>query len=429
MELNTSIRAEENGMHLRTILNSFDKHKSFVYGKERLAEQNGRREVQVEVRPRRGSRPMCSGCSRRGRGYDTLQPRRFQYVPILGLSVFLIYAMRRVDCTRCGVVVEHVPWAEGKRRTTLSFEWFLAGWAKRLSWSEVASIFGTSWETVFRAVERAVEWGRAHAEYSAIEALGIDEIQWRLGHHYLTLVYQIDHGMRRLIWIGQERTAQTLGVFFDWFRADRIAQLRFICSDMWKPYLRVVQERAAHCLHVLDRFHIVAQLSKAIDHVRAVEARDLKSRGRGELLKHSRWAILRRPENRTDKDEMKLREILRANLKTARSILLREELSTFWTYHSRTWAGKFLDAWCRKVMRSRIRPLIKFAQTLRNHRELILNWFHAKALSAGTVEGLNSKAKLTMKKAYGFRSYRAIEVALYHTLGQLPWPPTIHRFC
>jgi transposase len=335
----------------------------------------------------------------------------------------------RVDCRRCGVRVEAVPWAEGKRQTTISFEWFLAVWARRLSWTEVARVFATTWETVFRSVERAVEWGRSHADYSGIEALGIDEIQWKFGQTYLTLVYQIDVHVRRLIWVGEQRTRETLHGFFDWLGEGRIRDLRFVCSDMWTPYLQVIRKRAAHCLHVLDRFHIVANLSKAIDKVRAEEARALRSRGRGEILKHSRWAILRRPENRTDKDEIKLADILRANLKTARSVLLREEIYVFWTYHSRVWAGKFLDAWCRKVMRTRIEPLKKFASLLRNHRELILNWFEAKALSTGIVEGFNSKAKLTMKKAYGFRTFRAIQAALYHTLGDLPLPDTVHKFC
>ena len=108
---------------------------------------------------------------------------------------------------------------------------------------------------------------------------------------------------------------------------------------------------------------------------------------------------------------------------------MKEDFQQFWEYESPSWAGKFLDAWCRKVMRSRIEPLKKFARMLRNHRELILNWFEAKALSSGIVEGFNGKAKLTMKKAFGFRTFRAIEVALYHTLGNLPQPATIHRFC
>ncbi|HEU4678946.1 MAG TPA: ISL3 family transposase [Terrimicrobiaceae bacterium] len=415
-------------MLVKTILNRIEKHAAFVYQEVRF--RGGQTiALEIEVRARRGARPNCSGCSRRGSVYDTLREREFQFVPLWGIPVFLLYAMRRVNCRWCGVLVESVPWAEGKRRTTISFEWFLAVWAKRLNWTEVSQIFGTSWETVFRAVERAVDWGRSHADYSGIEAIGIDEIQWRFGQTYLTLVYQIDVHVRRLIWVGEARTQATLNRFFDWLGADRIAELRFICSDMWKAYLNVIRKRAAHCLHVLDRFHIVAHLSKAIDKVRASEARDLRKRGRGELLKHSRWAILRRPENRTEKDHLKLVDIVRANLRTARSVLLREELYVLWTYHSRAWAGKFLDAWCRKVLRSRIEPLKTFARTLRNHRELILNWFHAKALSSGIVEGFNGKAKLTMKKAFGFRTHRAIEVALYHTLGDLPLPDSIHRFC
>lgn len=386
-------------MLLKTILNHIEKHSSFVYHEVRFGE--GTTDVlEVEVRARRGARAVCSGCSRRGATYDTLSQRRFQFVPLWGIPVFLLYSMRRVDCRRCGVRVESVPWAEGKRQTTISFEWFLAIWARRLSWTEVASVFATRWETVFRSVERAVVWGRSHADYTGIEAVGIDEIQWKFGQTYLTLVYQIDVDVRRLIWVGEQRTRETLDRFFDWLGEERVGGLRFVCSDMWAPYLQVIRKRAAHCLHVLDRFHIVAHLSKAIDKVRAEEARALRSRGRGEILKHSRWAILRRPENRTDKDEIKLADILRANLKTARSVLLREELYVFWTYHSRVWAGKFLDAWCRKVMRTRIEPLKKFASLLRNHRQLILNWFEAKALSSGIVEGFNSKAKLTVKKGF-----------------------------
>ena len=416
-------------MLLKTILNHIEKHASFIYGQIRLVRGGASELIEVQVRCRKRSRPVCSVCSRRGPRYDTLSRREFQYVPLWGIPVVFLYSMRRVDCRRCGIRVESVPWAVGKRQTTCSFEWFLATWARRLSWSEVAQIFGTSFETVFRAVERAVEWGRAHADYSGIEAIGIDEIQWKFGQTYLTLVYQIDVGIRRLIWIGEHRTLGTINAFFEWFGAERMAHLRFVCSDMWKPYLRAIREKVSHALHILDRFHIVAHLGKAIDEVRAAEARQLRFKARGQLLKGSRWAILRRPENRSADEDIKLRDILRANLRTARAVLLREELYAFWTYYSRTWAGKFLDLWCRKVMRSRIEPLKKFARMMRNHRELILNWFDAKALSSGIVEGLNAVAKLTMKKAFGFRTYRAIEVALYHRLGDLPDPPTIHRFC
>ncbi len=132
----------------------------------------------------------------------------------------------------------------------------------------------------------------------------------------------------------------------------------------------------------------------------------------------------------TDKQAVKLSELLRTNLKTVRAYLMREDFQRFWEYRSPVWAGKFLDEWCQRAMRSRIEPMKKMARTLRKHKELLLNWFHAKGeISSGTVEGFNNKAKLTMRKAYGFRTANAIEIALFHSLGDLPQPEFTHRFC
>jgi transposase len=124
-----------------------------------------------------------------------------------------------------------------------------------------------------------------------------------------------------------------------------------------------------------------------------------------------------------------LRDLLRYNPKTVRAYLLKEVFQQFWQYESPIWVGKFLDDWCRQVMRSRIKPMKKMAKTLRRHRELLLNYFRAKKqISGGVVEGMNNKAKLTMRKSYGFRTFRMMEIALYHTLGKLPEPPAAHRF-
>ena len=147
------------------------------------------------------------------------------------------------------------------------------------------------------------------------------------------------------------------------------------------------------------------------------------------LLKHSRWCLLKNPSNLTEKQDAKLADLLQYNLKTVRSYLLKEEFQLLWDYVSPAAAGKFLDRWCTATLRSRIEPMKKVARTLRNHRELILNWFRAKgAVSAGTVEGLNNKVKLTTRKSYGFRTYEAIEISLYHNLGRLPEPDFTHRF-
>jgi len=417
-------------MQVKTILNRVQKFKSFVYKSVRWSGSEAEPALEVEVVERANSRPVCSGCGRHGPGYDRQPRRRFEFVPLWGIKVYLVYAPRRVECPCCGVRVEQMPWAMGKRPLTKAYGWFLAEWARRLSWKETAEAFRTSWESVFRSVEMAVEWGRHHQDLSGVKAIGIDEIAWKKGHKYLTLVYQIDEHRKRLLWIGKERKAKTLLRFFRWFGAERSHELQYICSDMWKPYLKVIAKKASQAVHILDRFHIMAHFSKALDEVRAAEVKELKAKGYEPVLTKSRWLLLKRPEHLTETQEAKLAELLQYNLRSVRAYLLKEEFQFFWGYVSPYWAGRFLDQWCTKTMRSKIEPMKKVARMLRNHRTLLLNWFRAKGqLSSGVVEGFNTKAKLTARKSFGFRTYRGAEIALYHVLGDLPTPEFTHRFC
>jgi transposase len=416
-------------MRVQTILNRVQKFQSFVYGGARFIEDFRGPALEIDLRARANSRPICSGCGVKRPGYDRLRVRRYEFIPFWGLLVFFVYARRRVDCPDCGVKVEALPWASGKQRLTTAYGWFLARWAKRLSWSEVAEAFHTTWHHVFESVRMAVDWGRRHRDLENVSAIGIDEMAWSHGHHYITVVYEITAGSRRLLWVGPKRTAKTLLRFFRWFGRQRTGRIRYVCSDMWQAYLKVVKKKASQAVHVLDRYHIVATMNKAIDKVRAAEARQMRAEGLEPVLKGSRWWFLKRPENLTARQAGKLTEVLKYNLRTVRSYLLKEGFAMFWDYVSPYWAGRFLDNWCKRVMRSRIEPMKKVASSLRSHRELILNWFRAKkAISAGVVEGLNNKAKLATRKAYGFRTYDALEVVLYHTLGNLPEPNCAHEF-
>lgn len=417
-------------MLLKTILNRVYKFPSHVYQAVRLVGEGDQTRLEVDIVARANGKILCSCCRRPAPHYDTAsKPRRFDFIPLWNIPVVLLYCMRRVQCRRCGVHVEAVPWAEGKQRTTRAFSWFLATWAKRLSWKQTAQAFHASWDTVARSVRRAVDWGLAHRLVLGVQALGIDEIAWKKGHKYLTLVYQIDAGRRRLLWIGKGRHEKTLQKFFDEL-GDALTQLEFVASDMWKPYLNVVAERVQDALHVLDRFHIMSHFSKAIDKVRAQEARALKSQGYQPVLKGTRFVLLKRPENLTCKQEIKLADLLRYNLTTVRAYLLKEDFQFFWRYVSPYWAGRFLDRWCEQALSSRIEPIKKVARSLRNHRELLLNWFRARGeISSGIVEGLNNKAKVAMRNAYGYRSYDNLEATLYHALGDLPELEFTHRFC
>ena len=414
-------------MLLTRVLNACHHFPGFVYAGSRLC--SAINTIEVEVRPRQGSKAICSGCLKPASGYDPLPQRRFEFIPIWGFAVILLYCMRRVDCTACGVKVEEVPWAMGRHQVTKAYMLYLAHWARKMSWKETAQSFHTSWEKVQQAVAYVVQWGLEHRQLGRIRAMGVDEIAYGKGHDYLTLVYQIEAGCKRLLWVGEKRTKAAFQKFFDMIGEERAQGIEFVCSDMWKPYLDLIKRNCTGALNILDRFHVVAKLNLALNKIRSDEARQLVKDGYEPVLQKSRWCLLKRPENLTDKQRVKLREVLRYNLKSVRAYLFKEYFQQFWTYDSPAWAGKFLDQWCREVMRSQIAPLKKFARTVRAHRELLLNYFRArKEFSSGVIEGLNNKAKVTMRKSYGFRTFKMTELALYHALGKLPEPKLAHNF-
>lgn len=413
-------------MLIKTILNRLYKFKSFVYGEVKIVSNC----IEVEINPRKHSKALCGVCGRSCKSCYDLRPRRsYEFVPLWGMRVFLKYSPRRVNCQYCGIKVEQVPWCDGKNKASIPYKLFLSHWARHLSWQEVANEFKTSWQQVFRAIEYVVAFGLERRILDNITAIGVDEILIQRGHNYATLVYQIDSGCKRLLWIGENRTAKTLLKFFRILSKEQIAKIEYVCSDMWKAYLKVIKKKLPEAVHILDRFHIVANLNKALNDVRAKEAKKLVEQNYEPVLTGSRWSLLKKPENLTDNQKYSLAELLKYNLESVKAYLLKEDFNQFWKYESPFWAGKFLDAWTRRVMYSKIEPMKKQAKSIRKHKPLILNWFKAKKqFSSGIVEGFNCKAKLTMRKAYGFRTFRGLEIALYHQMGALPEPKLTHTF-
>jgi len=417
-------------MLIKTLLNKVERFKSFIYGTASLTLVDGGEALVIDIEPRRNSQPICPECNKRRSAYDRQPSRLFEYLPIWTFKVYFRYAPRRVRCPIHGVKVEALPWGYGKERMTYSYQVYLARWAKRLSWQETAAIFETSWDTVFRAVKFVVDYGLAHRNLDGVTEIGVDEIKVFKGHKYLTLVYQLNAGARRLLWCGPERRVKTLLRFFHEFGKERSAQLKFVCSDMWAPYLKVIAKKAPQALNILDRFHIMRKFNEAIDEIRRGEANQFKANKQVNVLEKGRWLLLKRPENLSEKQTSRLDELLKLNLSTIKGYLLREDFQRFWDFQRLDFAGKFLDNWVTRTLQTDLEPMKKVARMLRSHKPLILNWFKAKGrLSSGAVEGFNLKAKLTMRKAYGFKTLKCLEVALYHTLGDLPKPEYLHRFC
>lgn len=200
-------------MLIKQLLNVNNKHRSFCYDRMSLDRKN--HTLIIDVKPRKNGSPVCSICGTAGPVHDLLDERIVEYLPLWEFKTYFRYRMRRVSCPRCGkTVVEAVPWINGKSSISRQFASYLASWAKVMSWGDVAERFGVNWNAVHSAVQQIVNYGLEKRDISNIEAIGVDEVAWRTNHRYMTLVYQIDAGERRLIWVGENRTEETMDDFF-----------------------------------------------------------------------------------------------------------------------------------------------------------------------------------------------------------------------
>ncbi len=452
-------------MRLETLLNNVVDYKLFNIKSSKIIQEHNEKKIIAEIKPRKNSTPICSICNEKSTIYDTRKSRLFQFVPIFNISVYYEYKMRRCNCRKCNkVTMEKIPWGEGKNRLTNEYRSFLASYAKDMAWKTVASRFKTSWQTVYRSVKKVVEYGLENRKIDNVTAIGIDEVKYKDGHKYITLVYQIDKGCRRLLWMGKNRTKKTLRRFFaDTWNEDRRFRknIKVACTDMWKAYLTVLKEKIPNAINVLDKFHIMQKLGDAVDTLRKNEVRRLRKAGDEVTLKHSRWCLLKRKFNLNKSEKDKIKELVSLNLNVVKGYLLKEQFHKFWEYKSPTWAKKFLNNWCglvyeedlkskpesnieqkpkknkksndKKKKETKPKPifhaLIQFTKTLKRHEDLILNYFRAKKeFNSGIVEGLNRNVNLTVRKAYGYSSYDVLRIALFHQMGKLPEPYFKHEF-
>jgi transposase len=420
-------------LEVKTLLNPIQHFVGFVYHSICLRSASGSQRVEVRIQPHRGLRGKCATCQQACPGYDPLAERRWLFVPLWGIVGHFFYRPRRVDCPAHGSGVEHIPWSQGKRRVTTAMMGFLARWARRLSWRETARTFQTSWEALYPSVEWCVTWGLAHRRLEAVQALGLDAIHWGKGQgadRFLTGIYQIDRQCRRLLWVGPRRTQATLRQGLAALGPSVLGGRRFVASDMGKPSLTVIAAPVGHALPGLDRCHITMHLNPAVDPVRRGARTPVGTAPSAARLKKMRGTLLRRGSRVRDHARTKLNALLASQLATARAWMLKNFFAHFWTYKAFVWGGAFRDYWTQRALRSRLEPMKRVARMRRSHEALNLNWFKAKGeISTGPVEGRNNKVRVVTRRSYGFRTYKAMELALYHNLGRLPEPENSHSFC
>lgn len=362
--------------------------------------------VTVVLRRRRLVCPHC-GYKTRFR-YDTRRCRsRWRHLDLGVWRVQVEATLRRLRCPTHGVVVEAVPFARPGAHLTRDFDDLLAWLATRMDKTSIARLCRVSWRTVGRACGRVVATELDPGRLDGLFRIGVDEISWRKHHKYLTLV--VDHDRGVVVWGAQGRDAKTLDEFFDELGEDRSALIEAVSLDLGPAYLKSVQAdgHAPQAIVCADIFHVVKLVGDALDEVRRdlwQQLRRLPDSRWARDFKGSRWALLKNPEDLTDHQADQLARIRRNRGGIWRAYEMKEQFRAIFAGDlTRDEAAELLDRWCARAQRSRLAPFIKCARTMRHRRDLILNAVEH-GISNGRVEGLNTKVRLIVRRAYGFHS-------------------------
>jgi transposase len=382
-----------------------------------VTEKDGCLIAEIEALP--GRVPRCGHCGRKVPRTKGCIPRRlWRDLKIRKLSLVLAYTPRRVVCPDCGVRVEQIPWAQKWSRVTRSLARAVAELARQTDLSTVARHYDIGWKTVSHIIHQVVQVGLSQRRKRPLHIIGIDEVSRKKGHRYLTLVYDLERG--HLIWVGKERTQETIQTFFEELGKRRSRTIQAVSMDMWAPYYHVVCQRAPQATICFDRFHVVQHLNKAVDEVRRSLIRKLKGTERA-LIKGTRFVLLKNPWDLTPKQKQSLTAVVRSNSPLSRAWYLKEDFQRFWDYMSEGWARKHLKQWLWWASHSRLEPFQEFARMIRNHIEGILAWTKLQ-ITNGALEGMNNKVKLVSHRSYGFRNDDRYIEAIYHNCGHLPLP-------
>jgi transposase len=372
--------------------------------------------VVVTVR-RRSRRLVCPRCGcLGGGGYDRREQRRWRHLDLGGVRCYLESELRRFPCPGCHrVVTEAVPWARAGARFTRPFEDVVAWLAQQAAFSVISRLLRTSWRSVARIVARVVSERLDARRLQGLELLGVDEVSYRRGQRYLTLV--CDHSSRAVVWVGRERSQATRAADFDELGERETARLRAVSLDMWAPYLKAIAAHAPQARVCFDPFHVVRLANQAVDSVRRQEWQQLRRSGGARWLKHTRWSVLKRPERLSERQAETLAILERENRRLYRAYLLKEQLRALYDPNT-TDAARLLDAWLRWASRSQLKPFVKLARTLREHREGILAAIEL-GLSNSRLEALNSKVRLISHRSFGFHTAEPLIALIYLCCGAI----------
>jgi transposase len=382
----------------------------------------------VSVRPSVRAAGRCGWCGRRSAGYDAgAGRRRWRSLDVGVRQAFVEADAPRVRCVEHGVVVAAVPWARHRAGHTRDFD-ALVGWlVRQMSKEAVCRLLRIGWRTVGQIIARVVADADAAAgdRLAGLGRIGIDEVSYRRGHKYLTVV--VDHDTRRLLWIAEGRDSTVLGRFFQLLGPDRCAALRLVTADGAEWIFSAVSRYCPTARICLDPFHVVRWAGSALDAVRSqvhAAARRAGQKAVADAIKGAKWALWKNAADLTTRQQAKLAHIEQTNQPLYRAYLLNQQLRQVFTTPGGAERADLLDAWLDWATTSGLTPFADLAYRIRRYwREDIINTLTYR-LSNGLIESTNTKIRLLTRIAFGFKNPQAlIAMVRLHLCGyDLPLP-------
>jgi transposase len=370
--------------------------------------------VMVTVVLRRRRR-VCSGCGQLCRSTHDHTLSRWRHLDLGGQRCYLVCRLRRVRCPDCGVRVEAVAWARPGSRFTRAFEDVTAFLAQQMAKDAIRRLLRIAWPTVGTIIDRVVAERLDESRLGGLRRVGVDEVSFRRRHRYLTVV--ADHDTGRIVWLADGRNSGTLRAFFAAL-GDRKHSIRAISIDLSGAYAKAIREQLPDARIAYDPFHVVRVAADAVDQVRRDEwnAHERSHTPTGRWVKHTRWALLKAPERQTLGSLGTLGEVYLHNRRLYRAFLLFHQLRLLYQLEDPALAPAHLDAWLQWAARSRLKPFVRAARTLRRHRDGILAAIEL-GLSNGRLEGLNSRVRLISHRSFGFHSSAPLIALIYLCCG------------
>lgn len=347
---------------------------------------------------------QCRHCGSRTIRSRGKKVRLFKSVPIGSKATFIVLRFRRLECLTCQKILqEDIPFSVRQKSYTKAFQRYVLELSKEMSIKAIAQHLGTSWDLIKGIQKDHLQKKYARLKAKHIRYLAIDEVSSHHGHRYLTIVMDLESGA--VIYVGQGRKSDSLDKL--WPKLGRYKkQIKAVAMDMWPAYMDAVRSHLPQAKIVFDHFHIAKMFNDKLSELRRDLYREVSDVMQKEVLKGTRWLLLKNAGNlNADKNEkQRLEEALRLNKPLATAYYLKEELRLLWEQKTADEAKKFLGTWCRRAYASGVAMLKKMADTLLKHRSGIFNYFLHR-ISTGPLEGTNNKIKVLKRKMYGFRDF------------------------